>query len=294
MRCGSVYYALANSNFTSERLFCLYEAQTTLSPKFCSRLKANIKALASRKAVKKVQKVGDARKLAQPTKEANSVADKPTSIEDYVQPNNFTSTFHNSANISSRSTVLKACTITSGLIAALGVLIRQVSHVAATEGWPVLDCSTEISFGFEAWHLGLIIGLVILLSSSRYLLLKTWPDFAESSETANQQVLSSLQPLDYIVVAFLPGISEELLFRGALLPLFGINWKSVLIVSAIFGFLHLGSGRKYSFALWATFVGFAYGYATIASSNIIVPMASHAVNNLVGGILWRYTMKSSE
>lgn len=90
------------------------------------RLKANIKALASRKAVKKVQKVGDARKLAQPTKEANSVADKPTSIEDYVQPNNFTSTFHNSANISSRSTVLKACTITSGLIAALGVLIRQV------------------------------------------------------------------------------------------------------------------------------------------------------------------------
>lgn len=241
-----------------------------------------------------MQKFGDARKQAQPTKEANSVADKPTSIEDYVQPNNFTSTFHNSANISSRSTVLKACTITSGLIAALGVLIRQVSHVAATEGWPVLDCSTEISFGFEAWHLGLIIGLVILLSSSRYLLLKTWPDFAESSETANQQVLSSLQPLDYIVVAFLPGISEELLFRGALLPLFGINWKSVLIVSAIFGFLHLGSGRKYSFALWATFVGFAYGYATIASSNIIVPMASHAVNNLVGGILWRYTMKSSE
>lgn len=42
--------------------------------------------------------------------------------------------------------------------------------------------------GFEMWHLELITGLVILISSCRYLLLKTWPDFAESSEAANQQV----------------------------------------------------------------------------------------------------------
>lgn len=44
----------------------------------------------------------------------------------------------------------------------------------------------------------------------------------------------------------------------------------------------------------ATFVGVAYGCATVASSSIIVPMASHAVNNLVGGILWRYSAESSE
>lgn len=42
--------------------------------------------------------------------------------------------------------------------------------------------------GFEIWHLGLVTGLVVLVSSCRYLLLKTWPDFAESSEAANQQV----------------------------------------------------------------------------------------------------------
>ncbi|GFY91484.1 CAAX amino terminal protease family protein [Actinidia rufa] len=200
---------------------------------------------------------------------------------------------HKSNTIPSRTAVLQACTVTSGLIAVSGVLIRQVSHVASMEGWPILDCSTEVSFSFEMWHLQLVIGLVILISSCRYLLLKTWPDFAESSDAANQQVLTSLQPLDYLVVAFLPGFSEELLFRGALLPLFGINWESVLLVSALFGVLHLGSGRKYSFAIWATFVGFVYGYATILSSSLVVPMASHAVNNLVGGLLWRYTSKLS-
>lgn len=197
-------------------------------------------------------------------------------------------------NIASRSDVLQACTVTSGLIAALGILIRQVSHVASMEGLPIHDCSTEVSFGIEMWHLELTTGLVILISSCRYLLLKTWPDFAESTEAANQQVLTSLQPLDYLVVSFLPGVTEELLFRGALLPLFGMDWKSVLLAATIFGVLHLGNGRKYSFAIWATFVGFVYGYATIVSSSLVVPMASHALNNLAGGLLWRHTSKPAK
>lgn len=44
------------------------------------------------------------------------------------------------------------------------------------------------SVTFELWHLELILGLVALISSCRYLLLKSWPDFAESSEAANRQV----------------------------------------------------------------------------------------------------------
>jgi membrane protease YdiL (CAAX protease family) len=42
----------------------------------------------------------------------------------------------------------------------------------------------------------------------------------------------------------------------------------------------------------ATFVGLAYGLATIASSSIIVPMASHSINNIIGGLLWRFTNNS--
>ncbi|CAI9093298.1 OLC1v1028767C1 [Oldenlandia corymbosa var. corymbosa] len=193
----------------------------------------------------------------------------------------------------SRGAVLQACTLTSCFIGGLGILIRQVSHFAYNEGFPILDCSSQISFRFELWHMELIAGLVLGVSSCRYILLNSWTDFAESSEAANYQVLSSLEPLDYLVVAFLPGISEEMLFRGALLPLFGINWMSVVAVATLFGVLHLGSGRKYSFTIWATLVGIAYGWATVASSSIIVPMASHALNNLIGGIIWRNTSTST-
>lgn len=187
--------------------------------------------------------------------------------------------------------MLQACTVTSGLMAALGLIIRKASHVASTEGLLVPDCSIDVPFGFETWHLGLIAGIVVFISSSRFLLLKSWPDFADSSEAANRQILTSLEPLDYLVVAMLPGISEELLFRGALMPLFGTNWNGIVAVGLIFGLLHLGSGRKYSFAVWASIVGIVYGYAAVLSSSLIVPMASHALNNLVGGLLWRYSSK---
>ncbi|XP_008796049.2 uncharacterized protein LOC103711607 isoform X2 [Phoenix dactylifera] len=107
-----------------------------------------------------------------------------------------------------RGAVLQACIVSSGLILALGAIIRQASHVASMEGWAIFDSYTEVSFGFETWHIELIIGLVILISSCRYMLLRIWPDFSESSKAANQQILGPLQPLDYVIVAFLPGISE--------------------------------------------------------------------------------------
>ncbi|TVU18593.1 hypothetical protein EJB05_34700 [Eragrostis curvula] len=192
-----------------------------------------------------------------------------------------------------RSAVLQACTLTSGLLLAGGLVLRQASHFASLNGWPIAD-PTDLSFNFEIWHLELVAGLVVLISSGRYILLETWSEFRDSSEAANNQVLTSLEPLDYIVVSCLPGISEELLFRGALMPILGLNWISALIIGALFGVLHLGNGRRYSFAIWATFVGFAYGIGTLASSSIIVPMASHSLNNIIGGLLWHFAKSSQE
>ncbi|KAG0455245.1 hypothetical protein HPP92_024537 [Vanilla planifolia] len=201
---------------------------------------------------------------------------------------------NDSLSSADRISVLKACTITSGLLLSLGLLLRQVAHAAYVEGWPIHDALTDVTFEMELWHIQLIAGIVVLISSTRYMLLKIWPEFSESSESSNQKVLGLLQPLDFVVVSVFSGISEELLFRGALLPLLGLSWKCALIVGAIFGVLHLSGGRSYSIAIWASFVGFTYGMATIVSSNVIVPMASHSLNNLIGGILWRFTSSSQK
>ncbi|KAG7626615.1 putative CAAX prenyl protease 2 [Arabidopsis thaliana] len=264
-----------------------------LNPKLydARRVQFDVRASSSRKSLKKLKRESQQGKdiglrnvtdeeVSSPRFEEAQVDDIPTSkdsIDVFVA--------------APRDKVLQACTVTSGLMAALGLIIRKASHVASTEGLLVPDCSIDVPFGFETWHLGLIAGIVVFISSSRFLLLKSWPDFADSSEAANRQILTSLEPLDYLVVAMLPGISEELLFRGALMPLFGTNWNGIVAVGLIFGLLHLGSGRKYSFAVWASIVGIVYGYAAVLSSSLIVPMASHALNNLVGGLLWRYSSK---
>lgn len=71
-------------------------------------------------------------------------------------------------------------------------------------------------------------------------------------------------------------LSQELLFRGALLPLFGLNWKSALAVGALFGVLHLGNGRRTSFAIWY----FSYFHPVVLFNEMI---ASHAPIHLRKG-----------
>jgi hypothetical protein len=43
---------------------------------------------------------------------------------------------------------------------------------------------------------------------------------------------------------------QELLFRGALLPLIAPDWRGVAISGIVFGTLHLSGGRNSAFALW--------------------------------------------
>lgn len=187
-----------------------------------------------------------------------------------------------------RDAVLRACGVTSGIFAAIALTIRQVSHIASEAGLPFPDCAEAMPYTLEWSQAEMIAALVVFISSCRQLLLIFWPEFAESSKAANQQVLGSLGTWDYVVVSFLPGISEELLFRGGFLPLIGLDWKGVTVVGITFGALHLGGGRKYAFAVWASFVGTIYGFAAILSSSLIVPIAAHSLNNLIGGLLWRY------
>ncbi|KAF9620105.1 hypothetical protein IFM89_010755, partial [Coptis chinensis] len=153
-----------------------------------------VKSFASRKSVKKSKKDGKLTTSRTKKVEDSAVVDKSSARDDLLvgQSNgvllNDNLVGKNLISSTPREVVLQAYNVTSGLILALGLVIRQVSQIAFIEGLPVVDCSSEVSFIFETWHLELIIGLVVLISSSRYLLLQMWPDFAESSEAANQQI----------------------------------------------------------------------------------------------------------
>lgn len=90
-------------------------------------LKFGIRAFASKKSVKKLKRDRQLR-LAE---ESNGVADRSGTEDDYVNDGSKASADDILAsqtleNIPSRSNVLQACTVTCGLITALGLIIRQV------------------------------------------------------------------------------------------------------------------------------------------------------------------------
>ncbi|PPR94908.1 hypothetical protein GOBAR_AA25761 [Gossypium barbadense] len=185
-------------------MFVRYYGIKELSPRnSIISTKFSARAFASRKPMKKSRREGrPSKSFTLQTKETlpediNGLADMhPSNDGNTNNGKSVDSTPPDIISIPSRSNVLQACTITSGLIAALGLIIRQFNMIK---------------------------------SPNQYRMLGRWKDYP-----------------------------------------------------------FLTAPRK------ATFVGIVYGYATIMSSSVIVPMASHALNNLVGGLLWRYTSKSLE
>ncbi len=80
-----------------------------------------------------------------------------------------------------------------------------------------------------------------------------------------------LDTRDVVVIALLSGLTEELFFRGILLPEIGLVASSLC-----FGALH-ALCRVY-FA-WATLVGAAFGALALTSGSLIPAMVAHATYN---------------
>ena len=76
----------------------------------------------------------------------------------------------------------------------------------------------------DAGHAAVAVLCAAAVTAARVQLLQRWPAFAEASERSNSQVMPQLGPLDIVWLAILPGFSEELLFRGALIPSLYPDW----------------------------------------------------------------------
>ncbi len=85
--------------------------------------------------------------------------------------------------------------------------------------------------------------------------------------------------LNLLVMAVLPALLEELLFRGCVLRVlrpYG-DWLAILVSAALFGLMH-GNIVQIPFAL---VVGVALGWLYVATDNIWLPIAVHFANNAV-------------
>ncbi|MBF2025376.1 MAG: CPBP family intramembrane metalloprotease [Oscillatoriales cyanobacterium C42_A2020_001] len=134
--------------------------------------------------------------------------------------------------------------------------------------------------------IGLGLGLAITLASS--LVYSLWEAYRQSADYYLELVLRPLVLPDLIWLGLLPGLSEELLFRGVMLPTFGYDATAIAFSSLCFGVLHLSSLKQWPYVIWATIVGAALGTSALYTNNLLVPMTAHVVTNFVSSCLWKW------
>ena len=138
---------------------------------------------------------------------------------------------------------------------------------------------------------GVVIGLCI--STVSILVYRLWPAYRQSADYYLDFVLSPLILSDSIWIGLLPGMSEELLFRGVMLPAIGLNATGLLVSSACFGVLHMSSQQQWPYAVWASAIGLVLGGSALATGNLLVPIVAHITTNFVSSLFWLRAQQSS-
>ncbi|BAZ03375.1 CPBP family intramembrane glutamic endopeptidase [Calothrix sp. NIES-3974] len=140
------------------------------------------------------------------------------------------------------------------------------------------------------WHepdflFGVGLGLgITLISGLGYKLITP---YRQSVDFYLDIVLKPLALPDLIWLGLLPGLSEELLFRGVLIPALGSNHFAIIVSSISFGILHLSSPHQWTYVAWATVVGLIFGYSTLITGNLLVAIVAHITTNLLSSYLWK-------
>ena len=140
------------------------------------------------------------------------------------------------------------------------------------------------------WHeqdllLGIGLGLIITILSG--LAYRFSIPYRKSADYYLEMVLKPLAMPDLIWLGLLPGLSEELLFRGVMLPALGADNLAVIVSSLCFGVLHLSDTQQWPYVIWATLIGVILGYSALLSGNLLLPIVTHIVTNLFSSYLWK-------
>lgn len=92
-----------------------------------------------------------------------------------------------------------------------------------------------------------------------------------------------------LIIAVLPGICEETMFRGYIINAFRKYgfWAAAVISGVLFGIFHLDFFRL----IPASILGIYLGYLLLKSNSLLIPMFAHFINNSIALLLSNYHEK---
>ncbi len=169
----------------------------------------------------------------------------------------------------------------------VAMAITAIILLITSKIWMRLDAVTllPISWSLQTALIGVGLGIGIALASAG--LYQIWPQYRKAANLYLTMVLQPLIWADILWLGLLPGLSEELLFRGVMLSAFGLTITALVLSSLCFGILHLGGIQQWPYVIWASCVGGMLGYSALATHNLLVPVIAHVTTNWIAGITWK-------
>ena len=107
----------------------------------------------------------------------------------------------------------------SQILLLLGV--TAIVLMVISQAWLRVSSVVMLKLTWNASHVLLGAGVAMSVSLASALVYRIWPSYRESANYYLDLILHPLVLPDLIWVGLLPGLSEELLFRGVMLPEIG-------------------------------------------------------------------------
>lgn len=180
-----------------------------------------------------------------------------------------------------RTQVLIAMGVTAVILLAVAKIWLRLSSVTLL---PLQGTSESIFLG---------LGIALGITGASGVVYRLWPAYRQSADYYLELVLKPLVLPDIIWLGLLPGMSEELLFRGVMLPAVGLNTTGLVATSLLFGVLHLSGPGQWPYVVWASVVGLLLGFSAMATGNLLVPIVAHVATNLISSYLWKLGNKEA-
>lgn len=169
-----------------------------------------------------------------------------------------------------------------GYMGVTAVILLLVAKV-----WQHLSSVSLLPLSPTGWALPWGAGVGLAITAASAIVYRLWPAYRQSADFYLALVLKPLEWPDLLWLGLLPGMSEELLFRGVMLSDLGLDATALVISSLCFGILHFSGPQQWSYVVWATCVGLMLGYSALATGNLLVPIVAHVLTNWISGCVWK-------
>jgi len=163
------------------------------------------------------------------------------------------------------------------VIGLYGAMALVALVIAAARGNPdVFRLDPDVPAGLLAGGplIGIALGLGVVGATRLATRHFQW---ARDLHASFHDLLGPLTGKEIVILALASSIGEELLFRGALLPWFGV-W----VQGIVFALLHVGPGRRFlPWTLSALVLGILFGWLAVWTRSVGGPIAAHFAINFL-------------